>query len=98
VQKLHGERTAPCGKLDIFFDCNYLWDKVKKCKNTLYFTTLPSDDGQEGKRENIVSKLLNSYQGHLEILEEDISHWKKNGARVVILSGTKAEEKCWPRL
>jgi len=71
---------------------------VKKCKNTLYFTTLPSDDGQEGKRENIVSKLLNSYQGHLEILEEDISHWKKNGARVVILSGLKAEEKCWPRL
>jgi len=26
----------------------------------------------------------------LEILEEDISHWKKNGARVVILSGTKS--------
>ncbi|CDG37095.1 Transcription-repair-coupling factor [Acetivibrio thermocellus BC1] len=78
------------GSFDIFFDCNYLWDKVKKCKNTLYFTTLPSDDGQEGKRENIVSKLLNSYQGHLEILEEDISHWKKNRARVVILSGTKS--------
>jgi len=51
VQKLHGERTAPCGSFDIFFDCNYLWDKVKKCKNTLYFTTLPltTDRKERGK-------------------------------------------------
>jgi len=78
------------GSFDIFFDCDYLREKLEKTKNTLYFSTLPSNYEQEVKRENIASKLLNSYQGHLEILSEDISYWKKNRARVVILSGTKS--------
>ncbi|ODM27443.1 transcription-repair coupling factor [Acetivibrio mesophilus] len=78
------------GSFDIFFDYNHLWERLEKSKNTLYLSTLPSNDEERSKRENIASKLLNSYQGHLEILAEDINHWKKNHARVVILSGTKS--------
>lgn len=78
------------GSFDIFFDYDYLWDRLNKGKNTLYFSALPHDEEQEVKTESITSKLLNSYQGHMEILTEDINHWKKSNARVVILSGTKS--------
>lgn len=38
----------------------------------------------------IVSKSLSSYQGHLEMLINDLSEWKKGGYSAAIFSGTKS--------
>ncbi|MDF2523127.1 MAG: transcription-repair coupling factor Mfd, partial [Clostridiales bacterium] len=40
---------------------------------------------------SIPSKLLNSYQGHMELLLDDVKHWKSKKSKVVILAGTKGK-------
>ncbi|NLP14035.1 MAG: transcription-repair coupling factor [Clostridium sp.] len=78
------------GSIEFFFDYGQLSKKLIGRKKTLYFCTLSADHRQPGIRKAITSKLLNSYQGHLDILMEDIKHWKEKGSRVVILSGAKS--------
>lgn len=77
------------GSVEFFFDYEQLSNKLSGRKNLLYFCTLSADHRQPGIRRAITSKLLNSYQGHLDFLMEDIKHWKEKRSRVVILSGTK---------
>lgn len=77
------------GSFEIYFDYNYLRTKLNN-RNLLYFSAFPTDDDQSAKKETVLCKLLNSYQGHLDLLTEDIKHWKKKHSRVVILSGTKS--------
>ncbi|MFZ5986564.1 MAG: transcription-repair coupling factor [Bacillota bacterium] len=79
------------GSFNIYFDLDFIWSKLSSGK-TVFFNTLAADEEHinRSRRIGIVSKLLNSYQGHLELLKEDIKHWKKNNARVVILPGTRS--------
>lgn len=45
----------------------------------------------ENKNISISSKLLSSYQGYMELLMDDLKHWKDKGSRVVILAGTRGK-------
>lgn len=77
------------GSIELFFDYAKLSGKLNNRKNLLYLSTLSADQRQSDNRKTITSKLLNSYQGHLDLLIDDIRHWKEKRSRVVILSGTK---------
>ncbi|MCR4436430.1 MAG: transcription-repair coupling factor [Clostridiales bacterium] len=79
------------GSMDLFFKPEDIKDSLH-ARKTVYLSTLHSDvkalDG--GVSFNIASKLLGSYQGHMELLTEEIKNWKKNRSRVLVLSGTKS--------
>jgi|LSQX01.2.fsa_nt_gb transcription-repair coupling factor (superfamily II helicase) len=79
------------GSFQMYFDYDYVWDMLSR-KKPLYFSAIVSDEDvvKSSYRIGITSKLLNSYQGHLDLLMEDISYWKKNRARIVVLSGTRS--------
>ncbi len=76
--------------LDIFFDYEDMNRRFEAgrlvCLNTIY-----ADGAQRTghKRYSIVSKSMSSYQGHIDLLVEDIQHWKEKNNRVIVLSGTK---------
>jgi len=76
--------------LDINFDFESTDKKLEKNK-TVNLVTIPSENKRlrEGKSYTIPSKLMNSYQGHMELFIDDIKHWKEKGTRILVLSGTR---------
>lgn len=79
------------GCFDIYFEFDYIWGKLKTHKS-IYFNTIMSDEilASGSQKYNIASKLLNSYQGNLELIVDDIKYWKGKNSRVLILAGTKS--------
>jgi transcription-repair coupling factor (superfamily II helicase) len=73
-----------------FFDYESLIGKLAYCK-TILLNTINSRGGgfEPSKNFTIPSRTMNSYQGHMELLSEDINNWKKGNNRVVIFSGTR---------
>ncbi len=64
---------------EIYMSPEYILKNIEGNKS-VYFNTLET----EGR---ISSKLLNSYKGHFKILIDDIRKWKKDGYKIVVLSG-----------
>jgi transcription-repair coupling factor (superfamily II helicase) len=58
---------------------------------TVALSTMPvySMTAKNDNSFNITSKLTTSYQGHLDLLVDDIRHWKENHSKIVVLSGPK---------
>ncbi|NLD50863.1 MAG: transcription-repair coupling factor, partial [Clostridiaceae bacterium] len=79
------------GSFEIYFDFRYLWDRLIELK-TVFFSTLGAGEEHAGAVGgfSIASKMLNSYQGHPDLLVEDIRFWKNNKARIVVLPGTRS--------
>lgn len=74
----------------LHFDYDGLLEKLEG-KKRLSLSTMPVMGGKirEGKNFSILSRVMNSYQGHLELLIEDIRHWKEKGNRIIVLAGTR---------
>ena len=77
---------------ELHFDYESLCAKFDDSK-VVYLNTIPvsGDRLKESKNFNITSKLLSSYQGHIDLLVDDIKHWKEKNSRVLVLSGTKGK-------
>jgi len=80
------------GSFDIYFEFDYVWNSLFR-KKSIYFNTIMVDEVllSGSKRISLASKLLNSYQGNLNLMVEDIKYWKKNNFRVLVLAGTKSK-------
>jgi transcription-repair coupling factor (superfamily II helicase) len=78
--------------IDMFFNYEDLL-RILHNKKTVYLNTFLSDMGRNMEliNANVVSKTINSYQGHMELLVEDVKLWKEKKSRVLILSGTKTK-------
>ncbi len=74
--------------LNVFFDENDVENGFGK-RMTAYMNTIPVEGLAAGRSFSIVSKQTSSYQGHMELLIEDLKNWKEKNSRIVILSGAK---------
>ncbi len=75
---------------DIFFDYGNL-SQMLVSQKTVYLNTFSGNMPGSGNTVDIsiASRATGSYQGHMELLTEDILKWKNNGSRVLILAGAK---------
>lgn len=75
---------------DLDFDFEALQENLEDRK-TVYLSTMPVSGSRirESKNFSVVSRVMNSYQGHLELLIEDIKHWKEKDHRIIVLAGTR---------
>jgi len=76
---------------EIFFDSEALHRKLRE-KTVVYLSTLMTDEKgfEKGRSVGITAKLMGSYQGHIDLLVEDIINWKNKKCRIVVLSGPKS--------
>ncbi len=86
---LHKGSILP-GTSNVFFDENDVVSGFVK-RNTVYMNTIPVEGelSASGRSFSIVSKQMSSYQGHMDLLIEDLKSWKAKKSRIVILSGAK---------
>ena len=79
------------GCFNIFFEFQYLWDRLNKYR-AVYFNTIMTDETltSNSRSFSIASKLQSSYQGNFDILVEDLLYWKEKKNRVLVLAGTKS--------
>jgi transcription-repair coupling factor (superfamily II helicase) len=75
---------------EIHFSFQTLDKKLEKRKNILLSTLTPGS-GYIGNIKNfsITTKLTGSYQRRMDLLAEDVIHWKNKNYRVVVLSGNR---------
>jgi transcription-repair coupling factor (superfamily II helicase) len=75
---------------EIHFSFKTLDKKLEKRKNILLSTLTPGS-GHIGNIKNfsITTKLTGSYQRRMDLLAEDVIHWKNKNYRVVVLSGNR---------
>ncbi|MCX7922230.1 MAG: transcription-repair coupling factor [Clostridia bacterium] len=77
--------------METYFDYESLYKKMRD-KRGVYLNTL-SAAGNQGSHYrgsfNIHSKSAGSYHGHMDLLIDDIRHWKEKRNRVVVLSGPR---------
>jgi transcription-repair coupling factor (superfamily II helicase) len=75
---------------EMFLDYEQLASKLEKEK-VFYLNTINADRtaARSGRVFSIPSKLLGSYQGHMDLLCDGIREWKEKKCRVVVLSGTR---------
>jgi len=80
------------GCFEIYFSFDDIWSNLYK-KKSIYFNTIMADDVllSDTKKFSIASKLLNTYQGNLDLMVEDIKYWKGSDFRVLVLAGTKSK-------
>jgi len=73
---------------EIYYDADSLKGKLEKGR-MVYLNTMPLENKRlkESKSYSIPAKSVTSYQGHLELLIEDIKAWKAKKSSIVILSG-----------
>ncbi len=57
---------------------------------TILLNALSPDREVDSVKCPIVSKSLNSYQGHVELMMNDLAEWRKNGYSTVIFAGTRS--------
>ncbi|MDP4093797.1 MAG: transcription-repair coupling factor [Bacillota bacterium] len=62
-----------------------------KSGDVVYLSAMPLEglNNLSSRTYNIVSRQIGSYQGHMELLTEDIRNWKQKNYRIVVLSGAK---------
>lgn len=79
------------GSIELYFNREALNESFR-AKKTVYLSTLGVDLIGMGNRRNfnVASKMIGSFQGHLELLVDEINHWKVLGRKVLILSGTRS--------
>jgi transcription-repair coupling factor (superfamily II helicase) len=75
---------------ETFFDNNELRERFGN-KKLVYLNTIPTGENgyMKSRNFNIISKAASSYQSHIELLVEDIRHWKEKRNRVIVLAGPK---------
>ncbi|MCX7842309.1 MAG: transcription-repair coupling factor [Clostridia bacterium] len=75
---------------ELFFDFNDILSALSD-RRTVHLHTFPAESAllHGGQSFSITCKSTGSYQGHTELLIEDLSRWKKNRNRIIILSGTR---------
>lgn len=75
--------------IETYFHGEELQTKIKNHK-IIYLNNMPDQTTmKESTSFHLVSKLTSSYQGHMDLLFEDLRHWKEKKSRVVILSGPR---------
>lgn len=101
IENLHLENNETCRGLiekgvimpesqHMFFDYDDILQRLDN-KKTVTLSTFNTgvQAAAVSKTYNITSRLLGSFQGHIEMLFDSVRDWKAGGNRVVILSGTK---------
>lgn len=75
---------------EIIFDYEDLYNRLVR-SGTVFLNTIASGarNSRDYKSISVTSKLMGSYQGHLDLLCEDIAGWKEKKSRIVVLSGTR---------
>lgn len=63
----------------------------KKLLTSINGLSASSADIRFKRTFNIVSRLMHSYQGQLELLADDINSWKARKNRIIILAGTRGK-------
>ena len=78
------------GCVEIMFDSGSIAGRFEN-NDAVYLSTLSAESFAARCRKSlsIASRLIGSYQGHVELLVEDIKGWKERKSKVVVLSGTK---------
>jgi transcription-repair coupling factor (superfamily II helicase) len=78
------------GSFEVLFDFDDLAKMMSKNRN-IYLNTMAAKSLSSAKTKDyhITSKLLGTYQGHINLLIDDIKIWKEKKYRIVILSGTR---------
>jgi len=78
------------GSQEMHLDYESLVQKIQKRK-VVVLNSINSDCGlfKPGKVVNIPGRLVGSFQGHTEFLNQSIREWKEQKNRIVLLSGTK---------
>lgn len=78
------------GSFELLHGPEFLKEKLSGC-SLISLSTMPAEGQKlrEGKIFSIPSKAMHSYQGHIELLEEDLKYWKMKGSRTVIFSGSR---------
>jgi transcription-repair coupling factor (superfamily II helicase) len=76
--------------MEAFFDYNELQRRLAK-NRLISLNTIPVDASRlrNSRGYSIASKLSSSYQGHVELLVDDLRHWKEKRSRILVLSGTR---------
>ncbi|TYQ14608.1 UNVERIFIED_CONTAM: transcription-repair coupling factor [Acetivibrio alkalicellulosi] len=87
---------------DIYFSYNNVWDSLVK---SLHYYSLNTADSisfnqsslfktqtwiSDVTKYNIASKLVNTYNGHIELLLRDVKKWKESNLKIIILTGGKS--------
>ncbi len=77
-------------QMDVIFDYKELLANLSK-KNILYISTMDHKAGQMPSEAsyNFTVKSINSYNNNFELLIKDLTEWKKNGYRVILLSASR---------
>lgn len=76
--------------VEMFLDYERLLSKLEKT-NVFYLSTINADNAavRTGRVYSIPSRLMGSFQGHMDLLGESLTHWKEKKCRIVVLSGTR---------
>jgi transcription-repair coupling factor (superfamily II helicase) len=74
--------------LGVFFN-EYETEKKLKSSQTIYLNALPPEGLDSRAGFSILSRQIASYQGHIDLLIEDLKNWKEKKYRIVILSEAK---------
>ena len=80
------------GSLEIYFNGDDLEKRIED-KRLVFLSTLPT--GELFNKRTLVyginSKQMSTYHGQIDLLTDDIIYWKKQGSRVIALSGTRGK-------
>lgn len=78
------------GQMDAIFGYKELLAGLNQ-KRTLLLSTMDHKTPNFSVREkyDVTAKSVNSYNNNFEVLVKDLERWKKNGYRVILLSGTR---------
>lgn len=78
------------GQMEVLYDAETVLSIVLRKKAILLGTldVLPKNIDVK-QRFNILTQSIGSYHKHFELLVEDMKKWKKNGYRVILLSGSR---------
>lgn len=76
--------------VEMFLDYERLSSKLEKT-SAFYLSTINADNAASrgGRVYSIPSRLMGSFQGHMDLLGESLKQWKEKKCRIVILSGTR---------
>lgn len=82
------------GQMDTIYSYKELLGKIN-LKKTVLLSTMEHKESTFGVKHHydFTVKSMNSYNNNFEILVKDLMQWKKNGYRVILLSGSRTRAK-----
>ena len=82
------------GQMEVLYSADTIMALIQR-KSTLFLSMLDILPKYIDIKErfNVQCQSLGSYNQHFELLAEDIRHWKQNGYRVLLLSGSRTRAK-----